>query len=256
MSRKIETKFLNNTIMEDCEQTILDAETTIYTRDGQFVAKRVKNAQGETWYNAENKLHRDGQPAKIRLHQNGQIIQEYWYCNGTLYRQDDLPTKVLYVYGKKVNESWYCCDKQHRTGKPADIWYKDDEITREQWYHYGQLHRDDDLPAKITYKNGQKTNECWYRNDQLHRDDGPAMIWYENGQEVVKHWYRNDEFGGNVLAYTWLANVNNFRYRFVSGEHLMIDEFRDAAKSPLALELMRPLPIPIRDAIYEHYCYQ
>jgi hypothetical protein len=213
--------------MEDCEKTISeDGRTTIYTRNGQFVAKCIKTAREERWYNANGKRHRIDGPAEI-YYKNGQKTSEWWYRDG----------------------------KKHRDDGPAEIWYKNGQKTSEYWYHDGKYHCDDG-PAAIYYENGQKISEYWYRNDQLHRDEGPATIWYENSQEVVKRWYRNDEFGGNVLAYSWLANVDNFRYRFVSGEHLTLDNFRDAVKSPLALELMRPLPIPIREAIYEHYCLQ
>ncbi len=106
----------------------------------------------------------------------------------------------------------------------------------------------------ILYENGQITEERWYRNYKLHRDDGPAVICYKNDQKIIEYWCLDGNPGGNVLAYLWLADINDLSHRRFGGRTL--DELRDVFKGPLALQLMRPLPIPIRDAIYEHYCLQ
>ena len=155
-------------------------------------------------------------------------------------------------------EEWYNADgKLHRDNGPAAIWYENGQITTECWFRDGKLHRDGDLPAVIFYENGQIIRERWYRDDKQHRDDGPAVIWYKNGQKTREYWYRNGNLSGNALAYIWLANINKYSevyIYYIATDTL--DKFRDAVKGPLALELMRPLPIPIRDAIYEHYCAQ
>ncbi len=155
------------------------------------------------------------------------------------------------------SEYWYNADDKYRSDDgSAMIYYENGQIIKECWYHDGKLHRDDG-PAMLWYKNGQKTDECWYRNGKYHRDDGPAMILYRDNQKIIESWYRNDRFGGNALAYVWLADINDHSLIYVPGrKNYTLDAFRDAVKGPLALELMCPLPIPIRKTIYEHYCLQ
>ncbi len=73
----------------------------------------------------------------------------------------------------------------------------------------------------------------------------------------IEQWYRDGKLSGNVLAYIWLANINDFSNTYIPGvKAYTLDKFRNAVKGPLTLQLMRPLPIPIRQAIYEHYCLQ
>ncbi len=217
--------------LEDCTVTVKvinDAHHTYYTKDGQFVAKYVKTDNAEYWYNANGKRHRIDEPAMI-LYENGQKTKECWCRDG----------------------------KRHRNDGPAEIFYKYDQIYREFWYRNGKRHRDDG-PAGIWYKDGQKIIESWWRGGKRHRDDGPARIWYKDGKKIIESWWRGGKLDGNVLAYVWLADINYYRLEsYVPGRKIStLDEFRNAVKGPLALELMRPLPIPIRDAIYEHYCLQ
>ncbi len=164
------------------------------------------------------------------------------------------PTNVWYENGVKAGEVWYRGNKAHRDA-PALIHYQDGQILEEFWYCQGKKHRADG-PAKLQYENGQIVKEGWYRHGRRHRTDGPAEIHYEDGKKIREWWYQYGGLGGNTLAYVWLADVDDVAYRFISFKHLTIDEFRDVVKGPLALQLMRPLPIPIRQAIYEHYCLQ
>ncbi len=155
------------------------------------------------------------------------------------------------------SEHWYNAGgRWHRDDGPAMIWYQNGQKTEEYWYRNGERRRDDG-PAMILYENGQKTYEGWYCDDKYHRDDGPAEICYKDGKKNRERWYRDGKLGGNVLAYVWLADTNEYTGIGILGGRInTLDEFRDAVKGPLALELMRPLPIPIREAIFEHYCLQ
>ena len=68
-----------------------------------------------------------------------------------------------------------------------------EEDGTEKWRLDGLFHRDFGLPAKIVYyKNGQISSEEWYQNGELHRIDGPASIQYrQNGEIRYKAWYQN-----------------------------------------------------------------
>ncbi len=181
----------------------------------------------EYWYNACLKYHRADGPAII-YYKNGQKTSEWWYRNGKLHR-DDGPAVILYENGQKIREFWYRNGEYHREGRPAVIWYENDQMTY----------------------------EFWYCNGKPHRDDGPAEICCKDGKKNRERWYRDGQLGGNVLAYIWLADINDHSKLHVLGrENDTLDEFRNIVKGPLALELMRPLPIPIREVIYEHYCLQ
>ncbi len=241
--------------MEDYDKTISeDGKTIVYTRGGQFVAKCIKTAMEEQWYNADDKRHRIDGPARI-YYKNYQKTGEFWYHNGK-YHRDDGPAVIYYYNDQKTCEFWYRNGKLHRDDGSAVIYYYNDQKTSEYWYRDGKQHRDDG-PAMICYDNDQKTEEIWYRDGKYHRIDGPAKIYYKNGHIIKECWYRDGEFGGNVLAYIWLADINMRSNIYVlDRKDGTLDEFRNAVKSPLALELMRPLPIPIREAIYEHYCLQ
>ena len=164
------------------------------------------------------------------------------------------------AYGQDIIQ-WYRDGRPHRDGNlPAIVYYKNGDVTDALWYANGVAHRDNDLPAAVHYNNGQIAIEYWYRNGNYHRDNNaPAVIIHENGQKTMEKWYRGGKFDGNVLAYIWLADINRCLGLLVSDMsryYKTLHEFRDTVKGPLALELMRVLPIPIRDAIYEHYCYQ
>jgi antitoxin component YwqK of YwqJK toxin-antitoxin module len=102
---------------------------------------------------------------------------EYWYKNGKLHRDNDLPA-LIYKDGDKL---WYKNDKLHRDNDlPSIILINGDKF----WYKNGNSQRDGDLPA-IILSDG---SEYWCKNDKLHRDnDLPAMILADGTQ----YWYYN-----------------------------------------------------------------
>jgi antitoxin component YwqK of YwqJK toxin-antitoxin module len=83
---------------------------------------------------------------------------EYWYKNGQLHRDNDLPAVIS------------------------------SKGSYESWYKNGNLHRDNDLPAVMSLKSAYR---CWYKNGKLHREkDLPAVI-ISNGS---KYWYKSGVF--------------------------------------------------------------
>jgi antitoxin component YwqK of YwqJK toxin-antitoxin module len=221
--------------MEDCTvttETIDGIHHTYYTRDGIIVAECRRSIEYlgnvERWYR-HGKYHRDDEPAVIK-YKNGQVIEEHWYRDG----------------------------KQHRDDGPAAIYYKNGQVIEEHWYSDDKLHRDDG-PARIRYENGERIRERWCRNSKHHRVDGPAIVWYKNGQIVEECWYRDDKL------YTNGRLVAVIHYNFESIDKYVVDAyrrttdvqlFRDKVKGNAIHDALRPLPIPIRDAIIPHYCYQ
>ena len=69
----------------------------------------------------------------------------------------------------------------HRNGGPAVI-YDDGE---EQWYQYGQRHREDG-PAAINGK-----TEYWFKRGKLHREGGPAKIRHDLHEAYALEWFKD-----------------------------------------------------------------
>ncbi len=101
--------------------------------------------------------------------------------------------------------------------------------------------------------------EVWESNNKIHRECGPAMIFYENDQVHTAYWYRN----GKLCPISVLASVvvyQNFdqEHDYWIGDRITknINKYRNIVKGDAIRDVLRPLPIPIRDAIIPHYCYQ
>ncbi len=221
--------------MEDCVVTteiIGDKHHTIYSRNGVIVAEcrteyRDMMLVTERWYR-NGIIHRDDGPAVI-YYENGQKTYEFWIRDG-IWHRDDGPTRVRYNKDKKIEEHWFRNGKQHR----------------------------EDGPAETHYTDGKITHELWFRDGKKHREGGPAEIIYEEGQKVREYWCRHGKLClVGTLASIMYADIN-FRYYYDTGDKLTknIDKFRDAVKGDAIQGALRPLPLPIRDAIAWHYCYQ
>ena len=97
----------------------------------------------------------------LETYKNDKFGSQYWYKNGKLHRDNDLPAEIT-------------------------------SIGSQHWYKNGQIHRDNDLPAEILSSGTQ----MWYKNGYIHRDHNlPAIIkwngtqmWYNNG-EIYYHIY-------------------------------------------------------------------
>lgn len=87
--------------------------------------------------------------------------------NNTLYRENDLPTKVSYKGSILENEVWHKNGMKHRDNGPALIIYYNNLVVQRKEY---------------------------YKKDFLHRDDGPASISYsEKGEEISREYYLEGE---------------------------------------------------------------
>ncbi len=228
--------------MEGCQETTTtdaNKEITVFSRDGITVAMRNIDETNpeqccEHWYR-NDELHREGDlPAVIWYKKNGAIIAEYWYRNGKPHRGGDLPADIYYRNNQIYAEYWHRHGKLYRDGGlPVAVWYdKKGAKTEERWYHDNKKHREGGLPAVIRYKNGVKTAEAWYRDAKLYTNGRLAAVIYYNFESI-------DEYEIGCNTYT-----------------IDVQLFRDAVKGDAIHDALRPLPIPIRQAIIPHYCYQ
>ena len=119
------------------------------TKHTNFIVdcKRIMTNEELIWFETHN--------IKLKLLETYEIKNgdQYWYLNGVLHRDHDLPA-VIYANGDQF------------------------------WYKYGKLHRDFDLPAAI-YSNG---DQFWFKNNLQHRDNDLHAVILSNG---LKFWYIN-----------------------------------------------------------------
>lgn len=120
------------------------------------------------WYFKGQKC--DNEAEYLLLMKNKDIIKQgkvkekdgfFWYKNGKLHREGDLPA-AEYTSGSK---EWYQHGLLHRENKPAQIW----ATGQEKWWLNGQLHRLDG--AAYEDKSGYK--EWWihsieYTEEEFH----------------------------------------------------------------------------------------
>lgn len=96
------------------------------------------------------------------------IADKYWYYNGLIHRDMDLPA-IIDNTGAKC---WYLYGKRQRVADlPAIVQGNGTKF----WYYNNNIHRENDLPA-IIYTSGTK---CWYNNGKSQKENGlPTIIQY------------------------------------------------------------------------------
>lgn len=130
----------------------------------------------EVWYR-NGALHRDDGPAIVRALPVGDR-DEYWYRDGLLHR-DDGPARLLAdEAGREIFIEWYRGGKLHAEGRPALI-HQDGRglVHHESWSVDGKFHRIGG-PAftERDESTGVNVQEEWYQDGVQHREDGPAVL--------------------------------------------------------------------------------
>ncbi len=106
---------------------------------------------------------------KIDKNKIDKNYSKYWYKNGKLHRDNDLPAIIYKIY-QDEDQYWFKNGKLHRDNDLPAVVHQNGY---QGWYKNGVLHRDNDLPAQIS-PNGTLR---WYKNGKYHREnDLPAII--------------------------------------------------------------------------------
>jgi hypothetical protein len=151
---------------------------------------------------------------------NYDLIDIFWYRDGKLHRDGDLPAVI------RANEHcWFDCWNYHLYNdlpamKLAHFQYKngkynlENELTviiengKQFWYEHGKLNRDGNLPEEICPDGSQ----CWYKHGNIHRDgDLPAIIWADGSKCWYQHGKRHRD--GNLPAIIWADGVQYWYQR-------------------------------------------
>lgn len=141
-------------------------------------------------------------PAWIEYYKNEnenetrKIKEERWYVDGKFFRENGLPSQVVYYYEYNTNimsESWYNYGESH----PSIVieYLLNGSKERESYYKNGKRHREYDLPAFIAYsESGKKNYESWFVNGKQHREGNlPTHIVYnKKGVKIDEAWIKND----------------------------------------------------------------
>jgi hypothetical protein len=131
--------------------------TTILTHTFVRLLMSVEatDCYGQKWYDADGKLHRDGDsPAVVSTHGD-----QCWYQHGKRHRDGDLPA-VVDAYGTKA---WYKHGEFHRDGDLPAVVVADGS---QYWYQHGRCHRSHDLPAVVLAGGRQE----WWVDGRLQSD--------------------------------------------------------------------------------------
>lgn len=212
-------------------------QNDIHGRDGDLPTVvyyyEDEKKKSEIWLTDEklNRVSEDGKvilPAAIHYYQNENKASESYYKNGSLYRDDDLPSIVEYYYngnGKIETETWYDDGYIHRENGPAIISYfknenkenKNNNKKSEKWYKKGKNYREPKieptgeivyLPSIIHYyKNGNKEEDVWTdEHGNTHRVNGPAIITYFEDDNKEN---KNDNKHSEVWVYEGVTQNHN-----------------------------------------------
>ena len=108
--------------------------------------------RGESWYNPEGYLHKEGGPAYINNH------TKEWHKHGLLHRYD-----APAVFLSNGIEVWYVNGRQHRLDGPAvtfpkntkdsqfEWWYKHNRYTFEDWCTLSEKTESEIVYLKLLY---------------------------------------------------------------------------------------------------------
>jgi antitoxin component YwqK of YwqJK toxin-antitoxin module len=108
--------------MNGCiERTYIEGnkEITLFIRDDEIIAKRVKTKYYERWYR-DGKLHRDGVLPAVTWYEDGQKFCERWFRNGELHRDGDAPAEINYENNEIIQEYWYRDGKYYDPAAQSD----------------------------------------------------------------------------------------------------------------------------------------
>lgn len=196
------------------------------------------------WKTKAGEYHNSSEPAKVV--EKNKITEHYWYENGQLHRDDDLPAVIKWNGTTKILEKWYYRGKRHRNGiEPAEIEYGNDGHVINEIRYYNDcatLHSlsnwqpsnenefnryiDDHIIKEnaTTYKWPEKTGTIeyvirkgWFNNGKLHRKNGPALI----------HRLRNSDNPYGWVEWYWNGKKYDTKNNYIkaSGSHRYLTDF-------------------------------
>lgn len=162
---------------------------------------KVNGYASVSYFDKDDKLHREDGPAFIEFSYDEHPLYEHWYIHGNKGRMDDGPTETeYYLSGKPKRQKWFTSGSLGRKDdKPTIISYDESgKITQKEWLDTDGIRNRKNGPALIR-ADGTKV---WYYNGDKHRFDGPA---WESPDEIAYFWMGNrvskEEYEKRLYAY-------------------------------------------------------
>lgn len=154
---------------------------------------KVKGNASVSYFDKNDKLHREDGPAFIEFSDDENPISEQWYIRGRKGRKDGPAETRYYLNGKPKLQKWFINGSFGRKdGGPTVVEYdQSGKIKTEQWLDSYGLSNRKDGPAFVS-ADGTK---IWYYKGNRHRFDGPAVEspegnqYYWQGNPVSKEKY-------------------------------------------------------------------
>lgn len=148
-------------------------------------------------------------PCYISYYESGNIKCEMWFREGMLFRENNLPSCIVYFDNleKSISQKfWYissdtdffCLESNHKLhnegDNPAHVeYYESGNIKLEIWYKNDEIKRVGDLPAIISYYDLPNKNvkfELWEKN--INRIQPHAIGYYPSGNVKMLFWEKGE----------------------------------------------------------------
>lgn len=162
---------------------------------------KVNGYASVSYFDKDDKLHREDGPAFIEFSDGENPLYEHWYIHGKKGRMDDGPTETeYYLNGKPKRQKWFTSGSLGRKDdKPTIISYDESgKMTQKEWLDTDGIRNRKNGPALIR-ADGTKV---WYYNGDKHRFDGPA---WESPDEIAYFWrgdrVSKEEYEKRLYAY-------------------------------------------------------
>lgn len=128
-----------------------------------------------SYFDADEKYHREDGPAYITFTFNGVMTKEVYYRRGFRTRDpsEGPAFTEYYANGEKYLEIYMIADLPHNPHGPAKIWYFENK-------------------KSMVDRTLRVHQSIWFLNGLQHCDSGPADTWYwEDGQVRQKKYFRH-----------------------------------------------------------------
>lgn len=176
--------------------------SVLHRVDGPAFVRYYDDGWFEVWYQ-HGQRHRDDGPAVTRFYEDGRVAREDWYLSGVRHRVDGPAVIEYYPDGTVKKEEWYFSGERgcargasfvaYRPDGSVEhkVWHRAGIREMSRWYDEdGELHRDDG-PANIYYREDgiTRSGEEWFSHGR-HRTDGPGHVAYnKKGEPVKETWF-------------------------------------------------------------------
>jgi hypothetical protein len=153
--------------------------------DGPAVVRKdiVGEPLLEQWW-VDNKLSRVGEPAVIRG------LTEEWYTDGKRNNIGDAAFKTRNEAGDIIFEQWWVNGKLSRVGAPAVKRITNESINKQWLLERVPLDSSEQPPPSGVIEPGSEvTIEEWWLDGVLHRVDGPAVIITNSDNKIIREEY-------------------------------------------------------------------